>query len=85
MGHPWPGAANPASCRVAHASESAFGLRGLTGRSRSKQKQKQKQKLTADLLFVGAHEHREAAMAVYRTDRYREQAHSYRFGVSFKI
>ena len=38
MGHPWPGAANPASCRVAHGSESAFGRRDLTGRLRSKSK-----------------------------------------------
>ena len=37
-GHPWPGAANPASCRVAHASESAFGQRDLTGCLRSKSK-----------------------------------------------
>ena len=44
MGHPWPGAANPASCRVAHASESAFGQRGLTGRLRSKSKADQKQR-----------------------------------------
>ncbi len=43
MGHPWPGAANPASCRVAHASESAFGQRGLTGRPRSRSKADQKQ------------------------------------------
>ncbi len=37
-GHPWPNAANPASCRVAHGSESAGGHRGLTGRHRSKSK-----------------------------------------------
>ena len=36
MGHPWPGAANPASCRVTHGFRSAFGQRGLTGRLRSK-------------------------------------------------
>ena len=32
MGHPWPSAANPASCRVTHAAKPAFGQRGLTGR-----------------------------------------------------
>ena len=32
MGHPWPSAANPASCRVTHAEKPAFGQRGLTGR-----------------------------------------------------
>ena len=36
MGHPWPSAANPASCRVTHAPKPAFGQRGLTGRLRSK-------------------------------------------------
>jgi len=36
MGHPWPSAANPASCRVAHGSRPSFGQRGLTGRPRSK-------------------------------------------------
>ncbi len=34
--HPWRGAANPASCRVAHDFKPAFGQRGLTGRFRSK-------------------------------------------------
>ncbi len=34
--HPWRGAANPASCRVAHEFKPAFGQRGLTGRLRSK-------------------------------------------------
>ena len=38
MGHPWPSAANPASCRVTHAPKPAFGQRGLTGRLRSKSK-----------------------------------------------
>ena len=37
-GHPWPNAANPASCRVAHGSRPAFGQRGLTGRPRSRSK-----------------------------------------------
>jgi len=36
MGHPWPSAANPASCRVTHAPKPAFGQRGFTGRLRSK-------------------------------------------------
>jgi len=35
IGHPWPGAANPASCRVAHCARPAFSL-WLTGQSRSK-------------------------------------------------
>ena len=34
--HPWRGAANPASCRVAHEFKPAFGQRGLTGRLRSR-------------------------------------------------
>ncbi len=38
MGHPWPSAANPASCRVTHAPKPAFGQRGLTGRLRSRSK-----------------------------------------------
>ena len=38
MGHPWPSAANPASCRVAHAPKPAFGQRGLTGRFQIKSK-----------------------------------------------
>ena len=37
-GHPWPSAANPASCRVTHGSSPAVGQRGLTGRPRSKSK-----------------------------------------------
>ncbi|CRM31555.1 hypothetical protein [Pseudomonas sp. 28 E 9] len=36
--HPWRGAANPASCRVAHGFKPAFGQRGLTGRPRSRSK-----------------------------------------------
>ncbi|AZE82052.1 Threonine synthase [Pseudomonas orientalis] len=36
--HPWRGAANPASCRVAHGFKPAFGQRGLTGRLRSRSK-----------------------------------------------
>ncbi|CRN00506.1 hypothetical protein [Pseudomonas sp. 34 E 7] len=38
MGHPWPSAANPASCRVTHGFKPAFGQRGLTGRLRSRSK-----------------------------------------------
>ncbi len=41
MGHPWPSAANPASCRVTHGYKPAFGQRGLTGRLRSKADQDQ--------------------------------------------
>jgi hypothetical protein len=40
MGHPWPRAANPASCRVPHGFKPAFGQRGFTGRSRSRSKSK---------------------------------------------
>ena len=43
MGHPWPSAANPASCRVTHGFKPAFGQRGLTGRLRSRSKADQKQ------------------------------------------
>ncbi len=41
MGHPWPSAANPASCRVTHGFKPAFGQRGLTGRLGSKADQDQ--------------------------------------------
>ncbi len=40
MGHPWPSAANPASCRVTHVPKPAFGQRGFTGRRRSQAKAK---------------------------------------------
>ncbi len=40
MGHPWPSAANPASCRVTHAPKPAFGQRGFTGRRRSRARSK---------------------------------------------
>ena len=40
MGHPWPSAANPASCRVTHVPKPAFGQRGFTGRRRSEAKAK---------------------------------------------
>ncbi len=42
MGHPWPSAANPASCRVTHGFKPAFGQRGLTGRLGSQADQDQK-------------------------------------------
>src|SRR3989344_8430916 len=38
LGHPWPSAAKPASCRFTHCAMPAFGQRGLTGRPRSKTK-----------------------------------------------
>ncbi len=38
MGHPWPSAAKPASCRFTHGPMPAFSHRGLTGRLRSKSK-----------------------------------------------
>ncbi len=50
MGHSWPSAANPASCRVAHGFKPAFGQRGFTGRLRSKSKASSK----ADVLFCGS-------------------------------
>ncbi len=52
MGHPWPSAANPASCRVAHGFKPAFGQRGFTGRLRSQAKSKASSK--ADVLFCGS-------------------------------
>ena len=53
MGHPWPSAANPASCRVAHGFKPAFGQRGLTGRLRSKAKSKAEQKQVNIYLMCG--------------------------------
>ncbi len=47
MGHPWPSAANPASCRVAHGFKPAFGQRGLTGRLRSRSNADQDQERLA--------------------------------------
>ena len=66
MGHPWPSAANPASCRVTHGFKPAFGRRGLTGRLRSKSKAKSK----ADLLFCGSGLAREGGLTAdhYPTD-----------------
>ncbi|AZE84037.1 Threonine synthase [Pseudomonas orientalis] len=46
MGHPWPSAANPASCRVAHGFKPAFGQRGLTGRLRSRSKARSRARAT---------------------------------------
>ncbi len=46
MGHPWPSAANPASCRVAHGFKPAFGQRGLTGRLRSKARSRSRSRAT---------------------------------------
>jgi len=40
-GHPWPGAAKPASCRFTRSALPAFGL-GLSGAVRSKSKAKSK-------------------------------------------
>ena len=49
MGHPWPSAAKPASCRFTHCAMPAFGHRGLTGRPNLKPK---RGGLTADLTFA---------------------------------
>ena len=49
MGHPWPSAAKPASCRFTHCAMPAFGHRGLTGRPNPKPK---RGGLTADLTFT---------------------------------
>ena len=38
MGHPWPSAAKPASCRFTHGPMPTFSQRGLTGRLRSRSK-----------------------------------------------
>ncbi|AZE95067.1 Threonine synthase [Pseudomonas orientalis] len=46
MGHPWPSAANPASCRVTHGFKPAFGQRGLTGRLRSRSKARSRSRAT---------------------------------------
>ena len=48
MGHPWPSAANPASCRVTHGFKPAFGQRGLTGRLRSRSQARSKARARAD-------------------------------------
>ncbi len=60
MGHPWPSAANPASCRVAHGFKPAFGQRGFTGRLRSKSTARS----NADLLFCGSGLAREGGLTV---------------------
>ncbi len=58
MGHPWPSAANPASCRVTHGFKPALGQRGLTGRLRSKSKARStarsKARSKANLPFCGS-------------------------------
>ncbi|CRM28824.1 hypothetical protein [Pseudomonas sp. 44 R 15] len=54
MGHPWPSAANPASCRVTHGFKPAFGQRGLTGRLRSRSKARSRAARFASWLRLGA-------------------------------
>ncbi|VVN49680.1 hypothetical protein PS687_00033 [Pseudomonas fluorescens] len=49
MGHPWPSAANPASCRVTHGFKPAFGQRGRRGAQDQKPDQKPDQKLDQKL------------------------------------
>ena len=56
MGHPWPSAANPASCRVAHGFKPAFGQRGLTGRLRSKARSRSRATRFASWLPLSATE-----------------------------
>ncbi len=56
MGHPWPSAANPASCRVTHGFKPAFGQRGLTGRLRSRSKARSRATRFASWLRLGAAE-----------------------------
>ena len=56
MGHPWPNAANPASCRVTHAPKPAFGQRGLTGRLRARSRSKANQEPLDLFLTRGAPE-----------------------------
>ena len=56
MGHPWPSAANPASCRVAHGFKPAFGQRGLTGRLRSRSKARSRAARFASWLRLGTTE-----------------------------
>ena len=52
LGHPWPSAANPASCRVAHGFKPAFGQRVFMGRLRSRSRSKASDQKIAD--FVSA-------------------------------
>ncbi len=66
MGHPWPSAANPASCRVTHAPKPAFGQRGLTGRLRSRSKADQKQIKS----WSGVHRPVGAGLPAMQTTRY---------------
>ncbi|SDO77468.1 hypothetical protein SAMN04490208_4906 [Pseudomonas poae] len=67
MGHPWPSAANPASCRVAHGFKPAFGQRGFTGRLRSKSTARS----TADVRFCGSGLARDGGL---RVDHYVTEA-----------
>ncbi len=53
MGHPWPSAANPASCRVTHGFKPAFGQRGLTGRLRSRSKARSRSGATRCASWLG--------------------------------
>ncbi|AZE89813.1 Threonine synthase [Pseudomonas orientalis] len=62
MGHPWPSAANPASCRVAHGFKPAFGQRGLTGRLRSRSKAKSRSRATRSASWLAL---RETALSGY--------------------
>jgi len=58
MGHPWPSAANPASCRVTHGFKPALGQRGLTGRLRSRSKTKpEPEQATTHLIHLYADRH----------------------------
>ncbi len=94
MGHPWPSAANPASCRVTHGFKPAFGQRGFTGRRRSKAKAKAKAErggLGADrFLIVDPGQMWElACLRMYRLGLsnsprclYRRQASSHRKAIS---
>ncbi len=53
MGHSWPSAANPASCRVTHGFKPAFGQRGLTGRLRSRSKARSRSRATRCASWLG--------------------------------
>ncbi len=50
MGHPWPSAANPASCRVTHGFKPAFGQRVFMGRLRSRSRSKASDQKIADFV-----------------------------------
>ncbi|AZE99967.1 Threonine synthase [Pseudomonas orientalis] len=79
MGHPWPSAANPASCRVTHEFKPAFGQRGLTGRLRSRSKARSRATRCASWLAcqrwplqscVDTYAHREQAPSHIWTEAY---------------